>query len=157
MHLIGSFRIISRELGTDPTFSWWIFSLTNHIAKICFSLRFAQTNSPSGKWALGMRLFGHENTTRFFGREEGSAVFVICYIIHSMSAPQGNNFVYPTAAYPVACVPVHYTVCGLEHRLHILLFILSFIFFILTQTWKIIVYKLVPTFCLFMYVAGRGG
>jgi hypothetical protein len=34
----------SKIVGTDPTFSQRIFSLTNHIAKICFSLRFARTN-----------------------------------------------------------------------------------------------------------------
>jgi hypothetical protein len=32
-------RANSKKVGTDPTFSRRIFSLTNHIAKICFSLR----------------------------------------------------------------------------------------------------------------------
>ena len=41
----------SKKVGTDPTFMQRIFSLTNHIAKICFSLCVAQTNSPSGERA----------------------------------------------------------------------------------------------------------
>jgi hypothetical protein len=32
-------RANSKKVGTDPTFSRRIFSLTNHIAKICFSFR----------------------------------------------------------------------------------------------------------------------
>ena len=36
---LGEFVCVnSKKLGTDPTFSWQIFSLTNRIAKICFSL-----------------------------------------------------------------------------------------------------------------------
>jgi hypothetical protein len=45
-------RANSKKVGTDPTFSQRIFSLTNHIAKICFSLRVARKNSPSGERAL---------------------------------------------------------------------------------------------------------
>jgi hypothetical protein len=49
---LGEFvRADSKEVGTDPTFSRRIFSLTNHIAKICFSLRVARKNSPSGERA----------------------------------------------------------------------------------------------------------
>jgi hypothetical protein len=32
-------RANSKKVGTDPTFSRRIISLTNHIAKICFSRR----------------------------------------------------------------------------------------------------------------------
>ena len=35
---------ISKNVGTDPTFSRRIFSLINHIAE--FGFRFARTNSP---------------------------------------------------------------------------------------------------------------
>ena len=49
---LGEFvRANSKKVGTDPTFSRRIFSLTNHIAKICFSLRVARKNSPSGERA----------------------------------------------------------------------------------------------------------
>jgi hypothetical protein len=47
---LGEFvRANSKRVGTDPTFSRRIFSLTNHIAKIFFSLRVARKNSPSGE------------------------------------------------------------------------------------------------------------
>ena len=37
---LGEFvRANSKKVGNDPTFSRLIFSLTNHIAKIYFSLR----------------------------------------------------------------------------------------------------------------------
>jgi hypothetical protein len=38
--LLGEFiRANSKKIGSDPTFSWRFFSLTNHIANICFSHR----------------------------------------------------------------------------------------------------------------------
>jgi hypothetical protein len=51
---LGEFvRVNSKKVGADPTFLRRIFSLTNHIAKICFSLLVARKNSPSGEQALG--------------------------------------------------------------------------------------------------------
>ena len=45
------FARTANKVGPDPTFSRRFFSLTNQISNICF-FPFAQTNSPSEKWAL---------------------------------------------------------------------------------------------------------
>jgi hypothetical protein len=44
-------RANSKKVGTDPTFSQQIFSLTNHTAKICFSKGF---NAPYFAILLGL-------------------------------------------------------------------------------------------------------
>jgi hypothetical protein len=50
---LGEFvHVNSKKLGTDPTFSWQIFSLTNCICQLDLFFRFVRTNSPCGKWAL---------------------------------------------------------------------------------------------------------
>ena len=55
-------RANNKKVGTDPTFSRRIFSLTNHIAKICFSLRVARKNSPSVRIRdVRLQLFQHSN------------------------------------------------------------------------------------------------
>jgi hypothetical protein len=43
-------RANSKKVGTDPTFSRRVFSPTNHIAKICFSLR----ANKFAKWKMGL-------------------------------------------------------------------------------------------------------